>query len=460
MAAIFNAISDGDFVIRTTPTSSPRASRILPSLQIEDRTATPTPPIAEDAVPGDVDTDDEGGGTGPPQTVGEGGLSTTPSQPPTIEEEKGRRRGSSRPPPILKKPRTESTSQQSKTARILTPTWKTPRRESDDRGLSSRTPSSVSFGPHSDDGRVTRAGPSGGVGQSTGEGPSSSTTQSTPSGLLELPSDPSRGSAVSTGKSGKKKPGFLATTASTKRRPAIGRRKSSQSSSSNTSKAPSPRIGSQNTPHASPPPPVPSLHLQRRESANPNPTAAESSGPSGPLTQGPATRSSRPTSRSASPVSSGPFHRPTRDHLPDPPEISPKPEATEGSQQDWLVDRDFRTKFADRFRTDYQPLAPFTPRLNASTKVSTSFQPQGSFGMMAQASSTDKGKGRAQLVEMTAQTTARHPSPHNDSAIEDDEDEDLALPLSRTKSQLTLLLRKDQQVKSSKGKQKAQKQKN
>ncbi|MCJ1393381.1 hypothetical protein MMC18_006254 [Xylographa bjoerkii] len=420
IAQLFIAISEGDVVIRTTPTSSPRASRILPTFHIADRLGTSPTPAAGSLVEPDRSGIDERVRQRP-VTVGQENIGTQPPQPPTIEEEKGRRRGSSRPPPILKKPRTEFTAQQSKTARILTPTWKSPRRDSRNDGFSPQASSSRSFDPDSTDD------------PSPSEEPAS-----TASPAHDAPSSI---------KSSKKKPTFTASSSSSKRRPTVPRRKSSQSSSSNnTSKASSPRLGSQAA--HSPPPPLPPLSTATRQHEGAlSPSPAPPTPSDTPLSPHATTPHRRPTSRSASPVSSGPFHRPTRDHLPTHSSSSATEHAgaRDGAHQDWLVDPHFRAKFADRSRT----FASFPTRGDASTRMVTGVQAKGRFELGA-----EKGKGMAEADDDEEGRERREEQAVVDDDDDDDDDEDAiedaeaapVVQLPRTKSQLTMLLERDRRA--------------
>ncbi|MCJ1286873.1 hypothetical protein MMC26_006219 [Xylographa opegraphella] len=399
IARHFVAISEGDVVIRTTPTSSPRASRILPTFHLADRLGSSTTSAAESFVEPQLAGIDERlerqrAVRDPDNVAGQ------PSQPPTIEEEKGRRRGSSRPPPILKKPRTDSTAQQSKTARILTPTWKTPSRDSRDDTSSPQASSSRSFQP-----------------------PATENTRPAPS---EAP--PPTTSSTST-KAPKKKPTFTASSSSTKRRPALPHRKSSNSTP--VSKTPSPRLASQNT--HSPPPPLPSLStITRTTNAYENngalssapfpssksqiPLRPRSPPPPSELThpQNPAL-GRRPTSRSASPVSSTPFHRPSRDHLPMHSLPPPSPSTVLPTvPQDWLVEPHFRAKFADR------ATLPVLGGVSAGSPRRT---------------------GRVGEEE-------RKQKEEEEAVVDDDEEDEEGgeVRLPRTKSQLTTLLERDRGV--------------
>ena len=386
------------------------------------------------------------------KTVKQSSLTTNPLNPPTIEEEKGRRRGSSRPPPILKKPRAESSKQESKTARIISPDSKTPRCTSGEDESSPRVPSSISFDLGSKRGRGSDTALAGRSKSSVYDlGSRSAAISSQTSSLLSrgTPPEPSKAS-TSSGKGGKKKAGFVATSSSSKRRPAVVRRKSSQSSSSNTvtqssssntSKVPSPRLDQQRTSRTSPSLSATIRPLQLTSDYHGSVLAdspeLERSATANRFNKTPPTRASRPTSRSASPVSTGPFHRPTRDHLPNVSDIASESQAAVEPQQDWLVEKDFRTRFLT---------GPLASRSNSTVKLSTSLEAGGTMVSSAYNPRIDKGKGKEKDVDRPVQ---KKPSIADSSAIvdddddEDDDDEGITMQLPRTKSQLTLLLAKD-----------------
>ncbi|MCJ1439389.1 hypothetical protein MMC27_008783 [Xylographa pallens] len=403
IAQLFVAISEGDVVIRTTPTSSPRASRILPSFHgVDRRSSSPTPAAGSVGEPELAGIDERLERR--PGAVRADNITTQISQPPTIEEEKGRRRGSSRPPPILKKPRTESTAQQSKTARILTPTWKTPHQGSHDYPSAPQASSSRSFNPHpTEDTNPPSASPT------------------TPPFTAPKPA--------------KKKPTFTASSSSTKRRPTLPHRKSSHSSSStNASKAPSPRLAAQST--HSPPPPLPSFSTTTHD--DDDHSALAPSPPPHAHAPPPPPKHHRPTSRSASPISSTPFHRPSRDHLPThsssssspQPSSSTQPTPRAGAPQDWLVDPHFRAKFADRTR-----VAPAR-----GTVAPQGVQARGRFELGKEAEDEEEDEEEEEAGEEEAEHA------EEEHAVKEDGDEETPLPLPRTTSQLTMLLARDRRT--------------
>ncbi|MCJ1473909.1 hypothetical protein MMC13_002565 [Lambiella insularis] len=448
VALIFTAISDGDVVIRTTPTSSPRASRLLPTWR------TGRPSDTADNAPQQKSTDSGIGGIDErlEAVVAQENVVPKVSQPPTIEEEKGRRRGPSRPPPILKKTRTDSATQQSKSARILTPNWKTPRRENRPDNFSPRPSSSISFGPDVEEDKHHLQ-----EGLDDVEPLSSPTSAEATFTLPQAtPLDPSKPSTGSNTKPTKKKSAFVASSTSGKRRPTIAHRKSSQSSSSSASKAASPRLGSHTSAYASPPPvpPIASLRPEGAQLVSPEP---EGRSKSKLISKAPSSPTRRPTSRSASPVSSGPFHRPTRDHLPGRVDPGPTKESQEKGQQEWLVDRDFRSKFFDRPKAEHQLFAPFPARTDTTLRMSTSVQGHGTFDLEPRDTSTEKGKGKAKQPAATA--NSKMPSEIAGTSGTADAGAESIQELPRTKSHLTLLLEKDRKSENEKSKKKGKQKK-
>lgn len=467
VAALFLTISDGDAIIRTTPTSSPRSSRILSGPRPSRRQGTPPPGRQTNVSSLNLvprTEDDESSGDEKTNTVKQSSFSTDVPQPPTIEEEKGRRRGSSRPPPILKKPGIEFSKQELKTARILSPNSKTPRRTSGEDDLSFRAPSAISFDLHSKRERGSDTVLAGKSKSSVYDlGSRSAAISSQTSSELSRGTPPESSKApTSSGKGSKKKAGFIANSTSSKRRPGFVRRKSSQSSSSNTvtqssssnaSKAPSPRLDQQSTSRMSTSSSSTMNPLQltsdRHKKALADSPGLESSSATKRISKTPSTRSSRPTSRSASPVSTGPYHWPTRDHLPNVSGVASESQTAGGPQRDWLVDKDFRTRLLS---------GALASRSNSTVKLSTSLEAGGTMASSAYNSRVDKGKGKAKQVDKPEQTK---PTIADTSPIDDDDDDDkgITMQLPRTKSQLTLLLEKDRRNENEKRNRHERKQK-
>ena len=441
---LFHRISEGD-VIRTTPTPSPRATRFLPILPPD--TSQDSSSLEENSRPTtairDVDLPQDSPDIESPHlhnTFAASAIVETSIAPAEI-----RRRESAKLPPILKKPRAGSSTQFPKTARILTPTLGTGNRDQrHDDELSSSSSTSTESDEGSDEGLEMHT-----TSLLTQNDGSSDDERSATIQVLRLSSRTalasSKGDTKPSSKISKKKSAFVASTTTTKRRPSVGRRKSSQSSSSNTSKTASPRLTVQEKGYSSLSPLQPkfssssrrdSSQLARSRSSNHNlPNIPEKYLGTSAFTQArPKPSSSRP-SRSASPVSSSQktFQQPSLG------ELAPKThvETSEPSLQDWLVDRDFRSKFVDRSRNASQATSPSTQMSYMPTTVTrSSIVPQ----------SVIKGKGKATQADYTDEIVPLKPPYESSSAIASDDEDPPILP--RTKSQLTTLLQneKDKQT--------------
>lgn len=374
------------------------------------------------------------------------------AEAPFAAQNNGKGKAVHRPPPILKGTRTGPSKQQPKTARILTPTWKSDtREEGTDDEVSPTTSKSANLGgkpsarlvapSESDEGQSDDESRS-----PTGQ-PKKSASRTPLTGASKTDVNPST-------KVGKKKSAFVASTASTKRRPTMVRRKSSQTPSSNsTSKVPSPHLPSQSIIDSPPPlPKLPSPLPERNPLAHPSgirsnhfSTLAESPPE---FSQSTKTRSYR-TSHSTSPTASRPFQDSSLGAL------SPSRGSVDTTEapplQDWLVDRDFRAKFVDRSHT-------------SALSMSRAILPSSSTSQTIPSQADDvsrldgKGKGKAKTpsTDYTDSIVPLKPPGAESSAIEDDdEDEPTSAVLPRTKSQLTLLVENERKRESEKrGKQK------
>ena len=136
--------------------------------------------------------------------------------------------------------------------------------------------------------------------------------------------------------------------------------------------------------------------------------------------------------------------------MPEHPGSNPAVQLVERGQQEWLVGRDFRTMFADRFRSENHPFAALTSRSNATVALSTTPAQGpslgGVMGSPAHALKPDKVKGNAKASDHADGGGALKPSADT-SAIDDGDDGNENVPqLPRTKSQLTFLLEKDKRL--------------
>ena len=286
-------------------------------------------------------------------------------------------------------------------------------------------------------------------------------------------------SASSYTKAGKKKSSFTANTISSKRRPVMTRRKSSQSSSGNTSKVPSPRLVGQTKPPAGSTPPSASRislssgqpgsnrsrSVQIDNGDKPStphlPIEAEDDGPiSRPNRMSPTTTrashvsQSARASRSASPASYRSFYQPS---LGDLAQVGKYPER--GSDhppplQDWLVDRDFRSKFVSRVQ-------PARVRAGVNRVPATVAVPGGLVATVEGSSGKGKGKEKGKGVRGAGGEKGRvgggggiqgfDTVDDNDDDVEDGEGEMTTATLPRTKSQISLLIEEDRRRKSDSG---------
>lgn len=442
---LFHSISEGD-VIRTTPTQSPRSTRFHPMSTTRGNLYKHQSAV-KDATPGSVlqrsgSQSDDSFDNQTTAADDRAPLSGVAEAPLAVQDnEKGK--AVRRPPPILKGTRTDSSKQQPKTARILTPTWKSDVRDQESDGEVSPTTSTsadIESKPSTD-----TLPPSGSDEERSDDESQSPSSRAKPSAARNPLSRPTESEAKPPAKANKKKSAFVASTASAKRRPTIVRRKSSQSSSSNnTSKVPSPRLPTQCIPAS--PPSLPKL-------PSPRPTRSLLAHPSGikssnfpPLAESPpdVSRStqSRPAraSRSASPSTSRPFQDSSLDALSPPRNTVDTTEAL--PLQDWLVDRDFRAKFVDR---------SLASTLLANPSIPASSSRNQSISSQDDDASQVKGKEKGKMVDSNV---AIKPPGAESSAIEDDEDEPTSVVLPRTKSQLTLLVENERKRESEKkGKQ-------
>ena len=427
-------------MIRTTPTQSPRRDSDLPQAIGAVEFLTPTKEKTSHSL---EPSGPRSQAQSVPATIEHPKAQVTKGSETSFTERRKVTAQATRPPPILKKPRGDSSNQLSKTARILTPTWKTERselQEEDDDDESAVVSPSVASEPetsqkpptsqlvidetlYNDDGKPPPKIPvsrerSPALGTKSGELPSSAKSKS-------------------------KKSTFVASTVSSKRRPQMSRRKSSNSSglppkaltstpaprlsaprvaptqfSSPRSAIPLPSRAPQGGNGASPPFP-PKLEFKSYDAAQFERVPLQSPRP-------PASRSSR----SASPVLS---------RLPS--EHSAQATRDDGitGTQSWLVDVDFKAKFADKLREQAEVQKSFsTVQFNVSTPHTLRRRNVGT-----------QGKGKSVMILGADDEEAEGDSGGSASAIRssDDEDEDggesvTAVPaaLQKTKSQLTLLL--------------------
>lgn len=428
IALLFSNISEGGF-LRTTPTQSPRTSRSLgvyESHRRSEKIPDSSPPKTPDALARSqnlsrVEQDENrmvvcvSDGVAEPM-LGSRSISTEQTKEVTL------------PPSILKKPKIGSSSQVTKTARILSQKAQSTHGD----GTSSRDGESVSAkekpepdktgwnnGKYSDrdqDLSLSEASRS-----STTNDAMSSTTNVQFSNAITTDEQGTRSQEDERQKSTRRRTIIHAKTAATKRRPAISQRKSSQSSSSNASNAMLPLIHSGKTASLSKfrglasasdelagSLPLQTAKVSRLESPQPIEHIRLRAGDDGSGEGSEEGISGRETRRST----------------------------------DRLVDRDFRSKFATKTGIDREPFAslpPITHKSAAAAATSAFHQASGTVGFGQSKPHSDKGKRSVEFADATIPLKPPGASGPNEA----DEDEDAPSNLSRTKSQLTLLLEKD-----------------
>ena len=431
-------------MVRTTPTQSPRRDRSLPRIlgHIEPSSSTIEQPGRSQ----------EPAKTSPqvrsaPATTEHHQLRGVEAAETSFTE---RRRGTAqgaRPPPILKKPRGDSSKQLSKITRILTPTWKTekqllPEEVDDDAETAVVSPAEASETHSSLDPSIPQLV----VGKIVDNDKGIPSTKISSSNERPSVLGTKVGEVSSSAKSKSKKPTFVASTASTKRRPQMSRRKSSNSAGP-PPKAPTPalapRLPATNVASNRSTPPKPPFetppHTTRESALEPAlPQRLDFKGYELKLFDRPPSRSPRPpsarSSRSASPVLS----RPASEHV-----VQPARDDGTAGTQSWLVDVDFKAKFANKLRQQAEAQKSSDPSRPKVSSLSTSKRGKPSA----------EGKGKSVMI-LGADDEEGADEDHKEStsAIQssDDEEDDekesattMSTALPKTKSQLTLLLERE-----------------
>lgn len=455
MALLFMSISEGA-EIRTTPTQSPRSRSSY--LEEDYRHIRRSPPRLSKAL---APSTTSSAASDREEVLRSARVAiqadTLIKAPRKLSSSQERRRDTRRPPPILKKPKAGSSTHLPKTARILSPTT----RKESELDIDGESPVSSTQSEDSTSSLSTEC-----VALSLGRGaarPRSDNEHLEVDGQRSLPQvSPtiqrlieSVPQANVSQRPGRKKAAYTANTAATKRRPALGHRKSSQSSSGNAPKAPSPHSAAPSKMNLESPPPLQSLGtpLDDVDSSliSPNTMSDTSTGkarsiiPTLPLED----RSSE-LSRSSSPHQS---RHPRCQHQgrlatglgPD------LRRDEERRHQDWLVDRDFRSKFVERTRpSESHGLASLhTHRTKSSAAVAApaSYQAHGTMGFSEQTPGGLLGKSKEKLTFTNKTVPVKAAGASSEAIINnDDNDDHTPRALSRTKSQLTLLLERDRRV--------------
>lgn len=399
VAALFSSISEGGF-IRTTPTQSPRNSRSIGNFRAPIPDGSP-PTSPQFTLGPSTSRLSSAGKTeiGSRQSFATiQGPSPTLSTPVTASQENKSRVTL---PPILKKPSAGSAIKLNKSARVLSPPEEIRRATSSSSQLVDPTSTSLS-----------NRGPGTIRFDSKTKSPATESSLSTAQSTEKVTTQPEQPAQ----KSSRKKATFLVGAGPSKKRPVAVRQRSSQSSSSAASSV------------TSPPPPTVNIAEQRgipqvgsgsRASSQPTRSSStknpRSSSPHPPK-QGQATSRDDSPSGESSEASSGEAGR----------------EASDGGNREEnkspLVDPDFRSRFVDRTQPGQRSLATLSslaPKC-AAVAAPASYQAAGMLGFGLPSEQASRARNRVELPEEAALAVA-------------DEDQGL----TRTKSQLTLLLEKD-----------------
>jgi len=449
VAILYQNISEGS-IIRTTPTSSPRNSRVYAIAQ-RARDAGRASQVASDE--DELALPDTTAASPELLSIARRPEFTTASSQDTIVPLKdGSHRERSRPPPVLKTPGMDY-SGKGKTARIKTPGWGT-RRNGDEPedGLAvedsaipqghlpsplSQTMSTTDDMDAADEDDRFDENASPLSGEQAAQRPSAPRMQRSTSGS---------GSAIS-GRGGKKKASFVAPSASSRRRPVLPRRKSSQASpSSGSAKIPSPDLGSS--------------RYSSIAAMPPEQEAEDAPGVQGATTPTPGNPMLNPTSRSASPISDSPFRRPSRDHqsevqLPAPSATAWTPRTEVGKARSEWSPLLGSGKVTDRSRSvSALSFAALATKAGPASSASTSFQAAGNVtsnapavlarppSVLTRASSVLKGKGKAMIDiadSSLLQSTGQNKPPNADATLK----MPTVVPRTESQSQLSGLLEED-----------------
>ena len=396
VAALFSIISEGGF-IRTTPTQSPRNSRSIGNFRtpIPDRSPTTSPPFT---LRPSTSRSSSSSGAQNDSFQSIAAVQDPSPRPATTVSPSLEKKNPLALPPILKKSSAGSAIKLNKSARILSPPPAESRRPTPSSGQPADTASEKGPGTIRFDDK-------------TGKPPtnSASSTAQSAEPSTKVQEQPSQ-------KPSRKKAMFIVGAGPGKKRPVAARQRSSQSSSSAASSL------------ASPPPPR-TDSINRRGILD----VSSSSGVSGDRTRLPPTRSSGSNTP-----------HPTQQGKTAPGDESSSGESSESSGGDAggeapaggnreenrspLVDPNFRSKFVDRTQhgqRSFAGLSSLAPKSTAAAAAPASYQAAGMLGFGLPTQQTGTGKNRVESPEEAGLAASdEHPG------------------LSRTKSQLTLLLAK------------------
>ena len=404
VAALFSSISEGGF-IRTTPTQSPRNSRSIGNFRtpIPDRSPTTSPPLTLGPSSSGPFSSGKAQDHGKQSIASVQGPSPTSSTPVSTSKE-GKSPVTLQP--ILKKPSAGSAIKLNTSARILSPP---------PAGIRRATGSSSQL-THATSNSSSNKGP----GTIRFDSKTKSPPVDAPVSTAQSTEKSTRSQEQASPKSSRKKATFIVGAGPSKKRPVAVRQRSSQSSSSAASSV------------ASPPPPGPNAAAEQRSHVD----VRSGSG----VSVQPKRSSLTKASGSSSP-------HPTKQGQPAPRGESPEEESSEASGGDArgeasddgnqgenkspLVDPNFRSKFVDRTQPGQRSFAALSSLASKSTAVAAapaSYQAAGMLGLGVPPHPAGRGKSRVELPE---------------KAVSSDTDDQ---GLTRTKSQLTLLLAKDRRT--------------
>ena len=416
VSAVFTRISEGGY-IRTTPTQSPRASRSLGAFV-----------AVQDMDPSSTDSADPV-------------IEQKPSNPEYADFETA---GSSsknvqdRPTSILKKSKSGSSGQLSKSARILTPTFEASKFglgdvEEDDVSLD--TPSSTMTGSQSGNARNNSAFLTFPPSEKKHARPSKGATVQETSSSLQSSSTgkPMVLQDSSIPKQGRRKQAVVTSRGPARKRP-IMRHGSSQSSSGSTSNLTTSSQSRTNKPDG--------VHTSNTKDVSFRSMLPKSDDSS-------SNRKARSSKKNQGTVSDDSLKEQDTD------DGSQDEESNSGGQ---LVDPNFRANFAERTRSAQQSftsIASITSKSSPTTGAAASYQASGTLDFGPHSRAVHKSKVASGYMDKRLQPT------RPDASKQTAESDISEYGLPRSKSQLTLLLEKnrktgDETRKAKSGKQKDQ----
>ena len=425
----FDSICQGGY-IRTTPTSSPRSSRSIGSHDIEARSTGPTKDavLSSPAQAGPVHGDEERSNipsTPTPQSPSE-------TSPEATNLKENMRTPTARRPPILKK-LSSGSNPSSKSSLVLSPAFQGLR-----SNASAGNDEALTFDddPTPTDPFVPVTGKSARKSTTTRFNeevavsiPKTSTAPRLSSGCL---------SGESSQRSGRRNPIVVASTGASKKRPPVMRQRSSQASSFGTSKdspsrtSSSPNLARSMKPNhtstgKSPSQEAEASSARRSRAASPHPSKHRRG-----------SSISLPTSEEDSGRDDAGPHEPSTNADLGPTPIDEIANANSELPKP-LVDPDFRAKFEDKTRhsnRSFTNVSSFARKSSAAVPTAASFQASGMLDTGQDTSTAVRNTGKEafnnEIIPLKAPASAAPEPPAEASQ-----------PLSRTKSQLTLLLERE-----------------